>query len=94
MAKKVKCIECMESINIALPYRITKENVDYAKQCLVIAKRSIVCGRTMKTKTREHEQYCKHFAKSIFINDITEEIEQLEAKIKEYEALEEMGEIV
>ena len=85
MAKKVKCIECMECMNWALPYKVNEQNIEYAKQCLVIAKRSIVCGYTMKTKKRDNEQYCKHFTKTLHSNDFTRQIEELEAKIKEYE---------
>ena len=85
MAKKVKCIECMECMNWSLPHKVNADNLEYAKQCLVIAKRSIVCGYSMKTKRRDNEQYCKHFQKTLYSNDFTKEIEELETKINEYE---------
>lgn len=91
MAKKVKCIECEEYMNWALPEKVGKENIEYAKQCLFIAKRTFVCGRTMKTKPLNNEQYCKHFCKSEYKNDWNaKKIEVLEEKIKEFEALAEM----
>lgn len=94
MAKKVKCIECSEYMNWSLPVKVSKQNIDYAKHCLSVAKRSFVCGRTMKTKSINNEQYCKHFCKSEYKNDYWYEkkVEKLEAMIKEFEALAEMGE--
>ena len=93
MAKKVKCIDCAEYTNWSLPVKVNKENIDYAKHCLFIAKRTFVCGRTMKTKPLNNEQYCKHFCKSEHKNDFNaKRIAELEAKIKEFEALAEMGE--
>ena len=56
MAKKVKCSDCCESMNWALPISVNSENIDYAKGCLMFAKRSIVCGYTMKSKAKNHEQ--------------------------------------
>lgn len=85
MAKKVKCIECMECLNWSLPQVVNGKNLDYAKQCLFFAKKTVVCGYTMKTKSINNEQYCKHFHKTLYSNDYTKEIEELEAKIKEYE---------
>lgn len=93
MAKKVKCIECEEYMNWSLPVKVGKQNIEYAKHCLSVAKRSFVCGRTMKTKPLNNEQYCKHFCKGKNYNDWnSKRIEELEAKIKEFEALAEMGE--
>lgn len=93
MAKKVKCIECLEYMNWSLPVKVNKESIDYAKHCLSVAKSSFVCGRTMKTKPINNEQYCKHFCKGENHNDWnSKRIKELEAKIKELEALEEMGE--
>lgn len=63
MAKKVKCIECINVMEWALPDEVIQENVDYAKRCLSISEKTFVCGQTMKTKNRSHEQYCKHFEK-------------------------------
>lgn len=84
MAKKVKCIECYNYTNFALPRAVDFNNIDYAEQCLAIAKRSFVCGQTMKTKKKGHEQYCKHFCKALYNNDNTKAIEELEIKINEY----------
>lgn len=61
MSKKRKCRLCEQSMSWALPERVTDKNVEYAKHCLAVAKRSIVCGYTMKTKGIEHEQYCKYY---------------------------------
>ena len=90
MAKKVKCIECANSSFFALPHRVTSNNYDYAKYCLVVAKRSIYCGRVDKVKPREHEQYCKHFFKGEFSYNIDNEIARLEKMIEEYEIAESM----
>lgn len=85
MAKKVKCIDCMESMNWALPHKVNAKNLDYAKHCLRVAKNTIVCGYTMKTKKRDNEQYCKHFHKTQYSNDNTKQLEELEVKIREFE---------
>lgn len=91
MAKKVKCIECSEYMNWSLPIKVSKQNIEYAKHCLSVVKRSFVCGRTMKIKPLNNEQYCKHFCKGENHNDWnSKRIEELEAKIKEFEALAEM----
>ena len=63
MAKKVKCIECINSMEWALPRGVTDKNIDYAKHCLDMAEKTIVCGHTMKTKRKCNEQYCKNFEK-------------------------------
>lgn len=62
MAKKHKCIECDVHMNWAMPDSIhSQEQYEYAKQCLLANQRTIVCGQTMKTKSRNHEQYCKYY---------------------------------
>ena len=88
MAKKVKCIECMEFMNWALPHKINADNLEYAKHCLWLAKRSFVCGYTMKTKKRDNEQYCKHYSKTRYSNDYTKQIEELETMIREFDEME------
>lgn len=85
MAKKVKCFECDLYMNWSLPHAVNSKNIDYAEHCLAAAKRSFVCGQTMKTKKKGNEQYCKHFCcKTIGSNDNTKAIEELEHKINEY----------
>lgn len=49
------------------------------------SKKSIVCGYTMKSKAKNHEQYCKHFAKKTYNVDYQKEIDRLEKLIEEYE---------
>lgn len=90
MSKKVKCVECHNSIHWAVPNEINEDNYEYAKYCIKIAKTSIVCGETMKTKSVNHEQYCKKFLKKTEIDLETDsyyqkEISELEKMIKEYE---------
>lgn len=90
MGKKVKCIECSEYMDWALPVKVNEGNISYAKQCLNIAKRTFVCSYTMKTKPLNNEQYCKHFCKNEYKdNSNSKRIEELESKIKEFEALKE-----
>lgn len=86
MSKKKKCIECQNCSRWALPDKVTDKNIDYAKYCLRIAKKTFVCFVTMKTKQLGHEQYCKYFEKkehedTWFQNDL----ERLERMINEYE---------
>lgn len=50
----------------SLPDEVTADNIDYAKQCVAYAKKTFVCGYTMKTKRREHEQYCKRYEPNDF----------------------------
>jgi hypothetical protein len=71
----------------ALPIKVTEKNIDYAKHCLDVAKRSIVCDRTMRTKPIGHEQYCKHFVKKEHEDTCYQkDIENLERMINEYES--------
>ena len=63
MAKKVKCAECKYRNEWSVPQGVNENNIDYSERCLTLAKRTFVCEYSMKTKTREHEQYCKHFRK-------------------------------
>ena len=92
MAKKVKCSDCSESMNWSLPLSVNSGNIDYAKHCLMLAKRSIVCGYTMKSKSKDHEQYCKHFEKKTYDTNYQKEIERLEKLIEEYEKAGEQNE--
>ena len=89
MSKKVKCCECDSFMGWALPVRVNKDNYEYAKIVLKLASTTGVCGYTMKTKTRSHEQYCRKFKKDKFLerhNDFfKDEILKLENMIKEYE---------
>lgn len=61
MSKKVKCKNCINMMLWALPDDVTAENIEYVKRCVETAKRTLLCGHTMKTKHREHEQYCKNY---------------------------------
>ncbi len=90
MSKKVKCIECHNSMHWSIPREVSEDNYEYAKLCLRIAKTSIVCGETMKTKSIKHEQYCKKFSKKTEMDlesdsYIQKEQEKLEKMITEYE---------
>lgn len=87
MSKKRKCIECENATRWSVEMKVSDKNIDYAKQCLCAAKRSIVCDITMKTKPIDHEQYCKHFRKKEYEDLCYQEcIENLERMIIEYEA--------
>ena len=87
MSRKVKCIECQNSMNWALPVRVTDKNIEYAKHCLFWARKTIVCDRTQKTKHIEREQYCKYFKKKVIEDSWHQkEIERLERMINEYES--------
>lgn len=77
-------------MNWFLPRVVNHQNYEYAKICLATAKRSIVCGETMKSKPIEHEQYCKKFHKkenSSMDNIHYKEMETLEHMIREYEIM-------
>lgn len=78
MSKKVKCMECECSMHWSLPERVLSGNIDYAKHCLIVARRSIVCGETMKTKRVGHEQYCKKFKPKVELDFKMDEIYQTE----------------
>lgn len=58
MAKKVKCMECDNSMDWSIP-NIGKIKGDTFLQDIL--KNTIVCSYTMKTKTIDHCQYCKHY---------------------------------
>lgn len=61
MSKKIKCKECSCSMHWSLPKKVSNDNLEYAKHCLDMGKTTILCGQTMKTKSINHEQYCKKF---------------------------------
>lgn len=91
MSKKVRCKECSNAIMWALPVSVTNRNYEYAKQCLLAAKRSIVCGITSKVKRVNNEQHCKKFcgkSNDDIIADtlFKEEISNLEQLIHDYES--------
>ena len=48
MAKKVKCKDCENACGWSIPERVTAANIDYAKYCLFLVSKTIVCERTMK----------------------------------------------
>ena len=87
MAKKHKCIECENALNWAIPERVSENNLFYAKRCLDLANRSVCCDRTMKTKSKDHEQYCKYFEPIKYdLRDFyAEELENLSKMIEECE---------
>lgn len=90
MGKKVKCMDCANSMRWALPDRVGEKNLEYEKYCACVAKRSIVCGETMKTKGINHEQYCKKYREKEesdrnYDNAYSEEIVKLERRIEDYE---------
>ena len=87
MAKRVKCKTCRYKCLWALPEKVTTKNVDYAKDCVFVAKRSFVCDYTMRTKHRDHEQYCKRYEPADFdeFEDYDARITDLEMKIAEFE---------
>ena len=91
MSKKIKCALCTYSMNWSLPEKVGQTNYEYSKHCLTVAKRSIVCGETMKSKPINHEQYCKKFKVQSSCDEqmavrYKEEIDKLEQMIKEYES--------
>ena len=58
MAKKVKCIECECSMNWSIPKAEVLKNDD---SIIGLITKTIVCGETMKTKPKDHCQYCKRY---------------------------------
>lgn len=94
MSRKVKCKDCVESMCWALPVRVTERNFEYAKHCLYMAKNTIVCGWTSKSKGINHEQYCNRYKKSgdkvLMAREAQwtkTDIENLEKMINDYEAV-------
>lgn len=91
MSKKVKCIDCSNSMHWEIPEQVKEENYEYAKLCLHICRTSIVCGETMKNKSMNHEQYCKKFIEKDdrdrrFDVICMNECERLQAQIEKYES--------
>lgn len=87
MSKRVKCKECANSGCWALPVKVSVSNYDYAKRCLHMARTTLVCNETMKTKSMDHEQYCKKYLKQDASDIATyiDELTKLEDKIRNYE---------
>lgn len=61
VSKKVKCLECKSCMFWCIPKRVTAKNYDYATECLLVAKKTIVCGQRGYTKKIYNTQYCKFF---------------------------------
>lgn len=87
MSKKHKCINCENHMKWALPVCVTKQNIEYAKQCIRMAELTCVCGLTQRTKRLDQEQYCNHFKLDKVGNndDTKDEILTLRRMIEEYE---------
>lgn len=90
MGKICECAKCINRMVWSLPATVRKENYEYAKYCVRIARTTFVCAQTMKIKKIEHTQQCKYFIndteqqEEIQI-DYIEEIKALEQKIAVYE---------
>ena len=90
MSKKVKCRKCEHSMSWAIPESVNDINIEYAERCLNMARRTLCCGWTMRTKPKDHEQYCKHYrrkSKSDIQRDENFDevrLENLEQKIRDY----------
>lgn len=85
MSKKVKCIECENMMYFAIPSVVDADNYEYAKHCLDVVTKNLVCGCSNKTKLINNEQYCKHFKKRIYEYSNEDKIKRLEESISEYE---------
>ena len=85
MSKRVKCAECENAMFFATPLKVGADNYEYAKHCLSVAKRNLVCGVSDKTKPIDNEQYCKYFLKRAYEYSNKEDIKRLEDAIAEYE---------
>lgn len=90
MSKKVKCRECERSMSWAVPQSVGDVNISYAEHCLDMARRTLCCDWTMRTKPKGHEQYCKHYLKKAERDIERDEkfdatrLDELEQKISEY----------
>ena len=90
MGKLCECSNCDNCSHWATVHEITKENYEYAKQCLVALKRSFVCGQTNKIKPIGNKQQCKYFTDDMFHGKLENlymrNIEEAEKQIAEYES--------
>ena len=85
MSNKVKCLDCENMMFFAVPSVVDEDNYEYAKHCLEVVTKNLVCGSTCKTKPLNNEQYCKHFEKRIYEYSNEEDVERLKRAIAEYE---------
>lgn len=58
MGKRVSCLNCENCMRFAVP---NKKSLEESPYLLNQIKKTLVCGYTMKTKTVNNEQYCKHY---------------------------------
>lgn len=58
MAKKVRCLECANSMDWSLP---TVEVIKANPHLQDTLENYILCGETTKRKNVDHCQYCKHY---------------------------------
>lgn len=62
MGKKVKCAECGYAMLFANP---GEEHCAKNSDVFDAFRNYLVCGRTMRDKRIDHEQYCKQFCKPV-----------------------------
>lgn len=92
VSKKVKCLECKSCMFWCIPKRVTAKNYDYATECLLVAKKTIVCGQRVYTKKIDNQQYCKLFKredkelvqKKMAVYE--KEVKELEKMIEQFES--------
>lgn len=91
MSKKVKCLECNSCMFWCIPKKVTAKNYAYATECLLVAKRTIVCGQKEYSKKIDNEQHCKLFKqedKKVVQKKIAayeKEVKKLEEMIERFE---------
>lgn len=92
MAKKHKCIECVNHSGWAAPCEVSAQNYEYAKSVLCFMKNSFACQEKDLIRKIDHELYCNKFKRvdNYSTAEYQEEsrlrsLEKLKADIAEYE---------
>lgn len=93
MAKKRRCVDCVNHRGWATPDGVSEQNYEYAKQCLVVMKRSMTCLEKNLVRKIDHELYCPKFCSKDeygytgewYERDRQQSIETLKKQVEEYE---------
>ena len=86
MSKKVRCCDCENLMEWALPVAVNDDNYGYCLESLVMAKNIQPCGVYGRGMRPKQERQCKYFEeKKEKCSIMQTEIEDLEKLIAEYE---------
>ena len=86
MGKKVRCCDCNNLMDWAVPVIVTDTNYEYCREFLVMAKNIQQCSVYGRGRRPNRERHCKYFErKKVKCSIMNGDIENLEKLLAEYE---------